>query len=57
MTSSATTPHASLTVNLTLAQEELQQAFDLYEDALIHNKVDMLDALFWNSPHTLRYGA
>ncbi len=56
-TTSTTTPTASLTVNLTRAQEELQQAFDLYEDALIHNKVDMLDALFWNSPHTLRYGA
>lgn len=52
-----TAPTATLPVNLTRAQEELQQAFDLYEDALIHNKVDMLDALFWNSPHTLRYGA
>jgi len=57
VTTTASTPHASLSVNLTRAQEELQQAFDLYEDALIHNKVDMLDALFWNSPHTLRYGA
>lgn len=57
MTNPTSTPYVSLTVNLTLAQEELQQAFDLYEDALIHNKVDMLDALFWNSPHTLRYGA
>ena len=55
-TTPTTPPTASLTVNLTRAQEELQQAFDLYEDALIHNKVDMLDALFWNSPHTLRYG-
>ena len=52
-----TPPTASLTVNLARVQQELQQAFDLYEDALIHNKVDMLDALFWNSPHTLRYGA
>lgn len=36
---------------------ELTNAFDLYEDALVHNKVDVLDALFWDSPHTLRYGA
>lgn len=35
----------------------LQRAFNLYEDALVHNKVDVLDALFWDSVHTLRYGA
>ena len=46
-----------LPINLQRAQEELQQAFDLYEDALVHNKVAVLDALFWDSPHTLRYGA
>lgn len=57
MTHNAPTPTASLPVNLTSAQEELQQAFDMYEDALIHNQVDILDTLFWNSPHTLRYGA
>ena len=39
------------------ALAELSQAFELYEDALVHNKVDVLDALFWDSPHTLRYGA
>lgn len=43
--------------NMPQALAELQQAFDLYEDALIHNKVDVLDTLFWNNPHTLRYGA
>ena len=57
MNNTAPTPTTSLPVNLTRAQEELHQAFDLYEDALVHNKVDILDALFWNSPHTLRYGA
>lgn len=57
MTSTATPPTASLTINLTHTQQELKQAFDLYEDALIHNKVDILDTLFWNSPYTLRYGA
>jgi len=32
-------------------------AFDAYETALTTNDVEMLDTLFWNSPHTLRYGA
>jgi Protein of unknown function (DUF3225) len=31
--------------------------FDDYETALTTNDVVMLDTLFWNSPHTLRYGA
>ncbi|MCB2033949.1 MAG: oxalurate catabolism protein HpxZ [Ottowia sp.] len=35
----------------------MRAAFDRYEDALVHNKVEVLDELFWNSPHTLRYGA
>ena len=57
MTHTAPTPTTSPPINLPRAQEELQQAFYVYEDALVHNKVDVLDALFWNSPHTLRYGA
>ncbi len=32
-------------------------AFDAYEIALTTNDVAMLDKLFWDSPHTLRYGA
>jgi Protein of unknown function (DUF3225) len=31
-------------------------AFARYEKALISNDVAVLDELFWNSPHTLRYG-
>lgn len=46
-----------LETNLPAPLAELNQVFDQYEDALIHNKVEILDALFWNSPHTLRYGA
>ncbi len=46
-----------LQTNLAVPQAQLQRAFDLYEDALVHNKVSVLDALFWDSPHTLRYGA
>ena len=45
-----------LQTNLPTPLAELNQVFDHYEDALIHNKVDVLDALFWNSSHTLRYG-
>jgi hypothetical protein len=36
---------------------EVTAAFDRYEKALTSNDVDVLDELFWNSPHTLRYGA
>jgi Protein of unknown function (DUF3225) len=36
---------------------EVQAVFARYEDALVHNKVDVLDELFWRSPHTVRYGA
>lgn len=36
---------------------EVQAVLARYEDALVNNKVDVLDELFWDSPHTLRYGA
>ena len=35
----------------------LTVAFERYERALVTNDVQELDALFWNSPHTVRYGA
>ncbi|AUT68340.1 MULTISPECIES: oxalurate catabolism protein HpxZ [Paraburkholderia] len=35
----------------------VEAALDEYERALTTNDVPVLDALFWNSPHTLRYGA
>jgi len=43
--------------NLPKVHAEVTAVFAQYEDALVHNKVEVLDALFWNSPHTLRYGA
>jgi hypothetical protein len=43
-------------INLPDVLAEVQAAFARYEDALVHNKVDVLDALFWKSPHTVRYG-
>ena len=44
-------------INLPSVLAEVQAVFARYEDALVHNKVEVLDALFWDSPHTLRYGA
>ena len=57
MTTTLSDPIADIRTNKPGVLAELNKAFDLYEDALIHNKVDVLDALFWDSPHTLRYGA
>ena len=36
---------------------DLQVQFDRYEKALCSNDLPVLDELFWESPHTLRYGA
>jgi len=44
-------------INLPDVLAEVTAVFAAYEDALVHNKVEVLDALFWDSPHTLRYGA
>jgi hypothetical protein len=44
-------------INLPSVLAEVQAVFARYEDALVHNKVEVLDELFWDSPHTLRYGA
>lgn len=44
-------------INHPEALAELEAAFAEYERAFVANDVDTLDRLFWNSPHTLRYGA
>jgi hypothetical protein len=44
-------------INLPDVLAEVTAAFERYEDALVRNQVEVLDELFWNSPHTLRYGA
>ena len=36
---------------------EVTAVFARYEDALVNNRIDVLDELFWNSPTTIRYGA
>jgi 1-carboxybiuret hydrolase subunit AtzH-like protein len=43
-------------INLPHVMAEVAAAFDRYEKALVANDVAVLDELFWNSPHTLRYG-
>ncbi len=35
---------------------EVRAAFDRYEQALITNDTAVLDELFWDSTHTIRYG-
>jgi len=36
---------------------EVSAAFDAYEFALMTNDIEAMDALFWHSPLTVRYGA
>jgi hypothetical protein len=47
----------SLAINLPEVHAQVCAAFARYEQALVSNDVVVLDELFWNSPHTLRYGA
>lgn len=37
--------------------EEVRAVFARYEDALVNNRVEVLDELFWPSPSTVRYGS
>ena len=43
-------------VNLPDVLAEVTALFARYEDALVNNKVDVLDELFWPSEFTVRYG-
>jgi hypothetical protein len=45
-----------LDINLPDVLAEVAQQCARYEQALVSNDVAVLDELFWNSPHTLRYG-
>ena len=46
---------SDLTPNLPDVVAEISALFERYEQALIDKNVDVLDATFWNSPHTIRY--
>jgi hypothetical protein len=43
-------------INLPDVVAEVTAICDRYENALVHNDLAVLDELFWNSTHTLRYG-
>ena len=43
-------------INLPDVLAEVTAVFARYEDALVNNKVEVLDELFWSSPTTVRYG-
>lgn len=43
------------TVNRPEVVDEVRALFEHYEQALIDKDVDVLDATFWDSPHTIRY--
>ncbi len=44
-------------INLPDVVAEVSFQFARYEQALVSNDIAVLDELFWDSPHTLRYGA
>ena len=41
--------------NLPDVVAEVRALFERYEQALVDRDVDVLDATFWDSPHTIRY--
>jgi hypothetical protein len=43
-------------INLPDVLAEVEAAFARYEDALVSNRLAVLDELFWPSSHTVRYG-
>jgi ketosteroid isomerase-like protein len=45
-----------LDINIPEVVAEVREAFTQYECALIANNTETLDALFWNSTHTVRFG-
>ncbi len=45
-----------MNVNIPDVVADLRSAFGRYEKALNDNDVGVLNELFWNSPHTVRYG-
>ena len=45
-----------LAVNIPEVVAELTAVFERYERALLGNDIEALNALFWESEHTLRYG-
>jgi hypothetical protein len=44
-------------IDIPEVKAEVTAAFARYEAALVGNDVPVLDELFWESPHTVRFGA
>ena len=44
-------------INVTAVRAELLAVSDRYEAALVANDVSVLQELFWDSPHVVRFGA
>ncbi len=44
-----------LTINIPEVAAEVRRLFERYEQALIDKDIDVLDATFWDDPHTIRY--
>jgi hypothetical protein len=44
-----------VTPNIPAVVAEVRALFERYEQALIDKDVSVLDATFWDSPHTIRY--
>jgi hypothetical protein len=47
----------TMVINQPEVLEEVRAVFARYEDALVHNKTEVLDELFWQSEAVVRYGA
>lgn len=47
----------SMPINEPEIVAEMHAVFARYEDALVNNRVEVLDELFWPSEFTVRYGA
>jgi hypothetical protein len=46
-----------MNINQASTLHDITLQFARYEQALVSNDLAVLDELFWDSPHTLRYGA
>ena len=46
----------NLPINIPEVLAEVTAVFARYEDALVNNRIDVLDELFWASERTVRYG-
>lgn len=57
VSSSMTRDMGNMEINRPDVVSEVTAAFERYEQALVSNDVAVLDQLFWQSPHTIRYGA